>query len=939
MKLKIKVSIGLLLICAICTLSFTMICNETRQKSVTQVEYPLFEDQEISPLVSDATVEFLEDILTDKTAEYNANGYFSSYYQPTLQSTYQALYALQSLGKLSQVDEVAVGQYIMNHYLPMNSCFIDDTGYRYLDVDLERMYYPLTSLLEVTCYGILSLNIINQLGSINSQELINFIWSCYNPITSGFIGRSHDVNLEPGYLISTADNTYYALTTLDVLSSDWTPYQDQRNDLIVYLNSLQSGSGGFYNDLDMAFDSIVIFDPNLYSSYYAIKSLEILGMEQTIDVPDFHAYLEALYSDKNYFSISQIPIPYNDSNIVASAIGLDLSELMGFTDIDRAQLLSFILDGRSNLGGWDSSSTVPYHELIDTFQIVRSLDGSGDLNSLSYSDKSEVAIFISSCKSEGGYAPLTYDYQGLSQLNSLVGSYNVMNRLSELPIQQLFDWIVSSMEYFDLAVDGYGFIGSTGMDISKGYFRSHPLEYATSCNFEIISEVRDYFSLEWMRDALNVLDILFKMDDLSGDVNLMTMIHGVANTQYLNPSQSHLFGGFGISVRSTMFSDEIKAQRVVFENAYNAIRSLEILTKEMNAGPVRELLVDADALLTHISRNMLETANDLYLEPFHDNGIEKALENTYQAQYILKALGEPDLNHSKIQHFVEMNLDYNNIKNIYYSYKIADIYDLSVQFDITQTQALVQSIYSEIFNQFYLTSDREQIEPCVLGWIFEMARNDDVRIDASDNGPIMLGEYYHLSIELGNLVLEQFGSYVTVKFESEFASSILLDVLPDGSHEKYIYIPTDTSCYPLASGYISVYDGLNKIATQEIIIDTTYELTKSVSWTNTSKTLSITINASQKFGTGQNPLLEGNAYIEIYRDGALFSTEDFTQKDFLTWTMFSLLYTPLNSDSYQIMIYLDDGYASEPILMGETQISFTGNPSPPELHLSEGEFS
>ncbi|MCJ7648852.1 MAG: hypothetical protein MUP85_09590, partial [Candidatus Lokiarchaeota archaeon] len=271
MKLKIKVSIGLLLICAICTLSFTIICNETRQKSVTQVEYPLFEDQEISPLASDATVEFLEDILTDKTAEYNANGYFSSYYQPTLQSTYQALYALQSLGKLSQVDEVAVGQYIMNHYLPMNSCFIDDTGYRYLDVDLERMYYPLTSLLEVTCYGILSLNIINQLGSINSQELINFIWSCYNPITSGFIGRSYDVNLEPSYLISTADNTFYALTTLDVLLSDWTPYQDQRNDLIVYLNSLQSGSGGFYNDLDMAFDSIVIFDPNLYSSYYAIK--------------------------------------------------------------------------------------------------------------------------------------------------------------------------------------------------------------------------------------------------------------------------------------------------------------------------------------------------------------------------------------------------------------------------------------------------------------------------------------------------------------------------------------------------------------------------------------------------------------------------------------------------------------------------------------------
>ena len=939
MKIKIKTIIGLLLICAICTLSFTMIYNVTRQKSVTQVEYPLFDHHEVSPLTSDATVEFLGDILTDKTAEYNANGYFSSYYQPTLQSTYQALSTLQSLGRLSQVDEVAVGQYIMNHYLTVNSCFIDDTAYRYLDVDLEWIYYPLTSLLEVTCYGILSLNIINQLGSINSQELINFIWSCYNPITSGFIGRPHNVNLEPGYLISTADNTYFALITLDVLLSDWTPYQDEINDLIVYLNSLQAGSGGFYNDLDLSFDSIVIFDPNLYSSYYAIKSLEVLGMEQTIDVPDFHAYLEALYiSDKNYFSISQFSIPYNESNIVASAIGLYLSELMGFTGIDRTQLLSFILDGRSHRGGWVSSNTVPFHELIDTFQIVRSLDGLGELNSLSYSEKSEVASFISCCKSEGGYAPLTNDYQGLSQLNSLVGSYNDMNRLSELPIQQLFDWTVSSMQYFDL-VDGYGFIGSTGMDISKGYFRSHPLEYATSCNFEIISEVRDYFSLEWMRDGLNMLDMLFKMDDLKGDVDLSTMIHGVANVQYLNPSETQLFGGFGISVRSTMFSDDIQAKRVVFENSYNAIRSLEILTKEMNAGPVRDLLVDDEALITHISRNLVETASDIYLVPFHDSSTEKALENTYQAQYILNALGEPDLNHLKLQHFVEASLDYTNIKNIYYSYKIASLYDLSVQFDITQTQALIQSIYSDEFNQFYLTSDREYIEPCVLGWVFEMARNNDVRIDVIEKGPIMLGEYYHLSIELGNLVLEQFGSYVTVKFESEFAGSILLDVLPDGTYERYIHIPTDPSCYPLASGYISVYDGLNKIATQEIFIDTTYELTKSVSWKNTSKTLSITINASQKFGTGQNPLLEGNAYIEVYRNGAFFSTDEFTQKDFLIWTIFSLLYTPLNSDSYRIMIYLDDGYASEPILIGETQISLTGTPSPLELNLSEGEFS
>jgi len=933
-----KVSMGLLLICTICTLLFSIFYNVAGQQSVGRGKYSSFDQQEFSPLTSDATMEFLEDILTEKTAEYNANGYFSSYYQPTLQATYQALSTLRALGKLSQVDEVAVGQYIMSHCMPLNSCFIDDTTYRYLDVDFEEKFYPLTSVLEVTCYGLLSLNMLYQLGSIDSQKLIDFIWSCYNPITSGFIGRPFDMNLEPKYLISTADNTYYALITLDMLLSDWTPYQNVIDDLIVYLNSLQAGSGGFYNDLDISFNSIDAFDPNLRSSFYAIKSLEVLGMEQTIDIQDFYGYLEALYdSDKNFFSVSQFPYPLNESNIVASAIGLELSDIMGFTGIDRTQLISFILDGRTHLGGWVSSSTVPYHELIDTFEIVRSLEGTSELNSLSLLEKAQVASFISFCKSKGGYAPLTNDYQSLAQLQSLIGSYDVMNRLSELPIQQLYDWISATIKYFD-SVDGYGFLGSTDMDITRGWFRSHPIEFITFSDYNIIPEVRNYFSLEWMLDALNVLEILFKMDDLKSDINLSTVIHGITNAQYLNPSKSQLFGGFCMSVQDMIFSDERQAKTIVFENSYNAIRSLELLTKELNVGPLRDLLMDADALITHISRSLVETANFIYLLPFHDNTLEKALENTYQALYILNALGEPDLNHVKVQQFVEANLNYTNIKNIYYCYKIASLYDLSVQFNITQTQSLIQSIYSNEFNQFFLTSEREQIEPCIFGWIFEMARNDDVRIDATQDGPILLGEYCHLSVELGNLVLEKFGPYATVKFESEFAGSSVLDVLPDGTYEKSIYIPADPSCYPLASGYISVYEGLDKIATQEIFISTYYELIKSVSWTNTSKTLLITINASQKFGTGQTPLFEGHAYIEIYKDQVFFKNIEFTQKDFLTYTIFSLLYTPLNTDSYRILIYINDGYASESILMGETQISLTGNPSPPEFNLSEGEF-
>ncbi|GAG22116.1 unnamed protein product, partial [marine sediment metagenome] len=261
--------------------------------------------------------------------------------------------------------------------------------------------------------------------------------------------------------------------------------------------------------------------------------------------------------------------------------------------------------------------------------------------------------------------------------------------------------------------------------------------------------VKNYYSLEWMVDALDVLEMLFKIDDLNGDVNLTTMIHGVTNAQYLNPFETNLFGGFCMSVQDVMISDERQSKSVVFENTFNAIQSLEILSNEMNVGPVRDLLVDVDALITHVSRNLVETATEIYLLPLQDSSTEKALENTYQALHVLNVLGEPDLNHVKIQNFVEANLNYTNIKNIYFSYKIASLYDLSVQFDIAQTQSLVQSIYSEEFNQFYLTLDKEQIEPSVLGWVFEMARNDEVRLDVTYDNDINLGDYCYLSVELG----------------------------------------------------------------------------------------------------------------------------------------------------------------------------------------------
>ncbi|GAI37405.1 unnamed protein product, partial [marine sediment metagenome] len=146
---------------------------------------------------------------------------------------------------------------------------------------------------------------------INEQESIDFIWSCCNQISGGFIGRPYATRPDNEYRISTMDNTYFALTTLDLLMDNWVGYETQKSDTIDYINSLQQSSswefGGFWNDLDKganSFDSLEYFasEPNIFSSYYCVKSLELFGMESSINVPNFLDYLDALYNEDSGFS-------------------------------------------------------------------------------------------------------------------------------------------------------------------------------------------------------------------------------------------------------------------------------------------------------------------------------------------------------------------------------------------------------------------------------------------------------------------------------------------------------------------------------------------------------------------------------------------------------------------------------------------------------------
>ncbi|GAG36080.1 unnamed protein product, partial [marine sediment metagenome] len=247
-----------------------------------------------------------------------------------------------ALGKLGTFNSTEIIDYIMNYYDSNSGVFMDEYASRYLGTDFSHSYYPLSTILEVNCYALLSLSFLGRLDLISIGKSVDYLWSCYNPITSGFIGQPFDSNLEENFKISTMDNTYFAIITLDTLMGSWSSYSTQKDELITYINSLQNTNpygwqyGGFYNDDSSLFDSLgTLFEPNLLSSFYCIKSLEVFDMVSTINDVTFFQFLDSLYDPVlNYFRMSMMDFN-NFTNIVATAIGLELSKITNYPTMDK----------------------------------------------------------------------------------------------------------------------------------------------------------------------------------------------------------------------------------------------------------------------------------------------------------------------------------------------------------------------------------------------------------------------------------------------------------------------------------------------------------------------------------------------------------------------------------------------------------------------------
>ena len=879
---------------------------------------------------SNATnLDFINEIFDSKSSDFSSNGYYSQIYSGSLQATYYALFILDSIGKLDEINQGEVITYVMSHYNSSTNQFVDTNAKRYLSSTIPGLYLPLTTLLEVNCYAVLSLDILKSLHLIDTAKTIDFIWECYHPYLHGFIGQPYDASLDEGFKIPTADNTYYAVITLDLLISDWNSYSQERSAIVSYIGGLQSvGSHtGFYNDNDPLFDSLLVIEPNQFASFYAIKTLETFGSGyiDIIDITRFHQDLNILYHPNDfYFDISSVVWLVNYTNIVATAINLELSDLTGFSGINRNEVISFIINNRNVLGGWDASTTIKCHELIDTFQIIRSLANVGGISELTISAKNEIASYIQLFSQYNGYSLLSEDYTSIELIHAIISSYDYFDRIPDLDIQGLYNLLEGSALYMG---GGDAFYACTKLDPNIPDFRSRPLDYYTLGFHKHIEEINGIYSHKETYRILNSLWKIFKLDVFASSHDLNSVLQDVLDSQFMDSEYQENFGAF---LFDNIFSSSgWKNQFIYLQYSFYAIKVMELLVEYLGLGSITNLGFDETALENYIIRNIVESPTELYFDEKNSNSVEMALENTYYAIYILKAIGNCTLDRVKIENFIFNRFNYSNINNLYYSYKISEILDLHVIFDVEKSHSLIESIYSGSHYEFFESKEKKVLKQEAFAWICEMAKNDRIRVNAQYSNSIQLGGNNLISVELCNLILTDFGQYATVTLESEQLGTIPFDKMANHTYQKEVNVSIDPQNYPLIEGDLCVYDGSIKVEQFPISFQTTIESIYNVSTSKTESQIEITVVASLRFASGEHPVYDGDMRVDVYRNDTYVETISFASEDGLKSTNFTFVYQPVYYGNYLFEIYMEDPYHLSPEFVFETTFAYNTNEDPP----------
>jgi len=280
------------------------------------------------------------------------------------------------------------------------------------------------------------------------------------------------------------------------------------------------------------------------------------------------------------------------------------------------------------------------------------------------------------------------------------------------------------------------------------------------------------------------------------------------------------------------------------------------------------------------------------------------------------------------------------MKNIYYCYKISELLNLDIDFDLNQTQDLVQVLYSEEFEEFYRSTDKQLIDQRILYYICDIAKYSKINMKSSYPESVRLGDTFDISVEFGNLIIEDYGAYTSIRLESNQLGTFIFDHLDNNTYRKSnIFISTNTENYPSITGNITIYEGITLKASFPINITTTYDISTDISKQEHSNRVRIIIEASYIFGSGIEPLYDSEAYAMIYRNGEELGMVFLSGEDDATKRIFSLDYYPNEGGDYLFDLYINEIYQEEHKYIGQILYTYLspipGQSNPPHIYTSE----
>ena len=276
--------------------------------------------------------------------------------------------------------------------------------------------------------------------------------------------------------------------------------------------------------------------------------------------------------------------------------------------------------------------------------------------------------------------------------------------------------------------------------------------------------------------------------------------------------------------------------------------------------------------------------------------------------YILKALNLYDLNDRKIEEFVLQNVDYDNLKNIYYSFKISEILGLSIDFDYDQTRTAINDLYSEQSKEFYLTSNFQEIEQDAFLWVCDMAKNDKLAIECNYTESVYLGSVNTITATLKNIVFDKFGTDHMVKFESPQVGSFTLEKQYDNLYVLNFMVLNDLNYYPCVDGVLNVYDRGEIVSQIPIFFTTLYDFELNHDFSNANGLIHFEVNVSRRFSGKSEPLLDSWVEVSIFKNNSLVESINSSREDFTGHSLFTFEYQCNQEEYYYFNVTYFDSF-------------------------------